>query len=275
MKKFTLNNFFRQRSQSYYFFKTSIASSLFAISIFISLVYLGIWQMQRGQEKKLFLLNMEIRNEKVAKSLQEFLDYPYEKIKFYKTFIEGVPLQSHFLLDNQILKENNISKKANRVFSVIKINKFNKYILIDRGLLTVPINVDNLKKIYLPKKNIIWEGKIYNITKGLLLNKNKNLNLINNSIMSIQKIDYDLISKKLNIDLLPFFIRLEQNSSFVFEQTDIKIPCPPEKHFAYAVQWFALAGVVGVYYLLLSVKREEQGNEKKLSTSMDITNNIY
>jgi len=57
----------------------------------------------------------------------------------------------------------------------------------------------------------------------------------------IQAIDWDQLSDRLDYSLLPYLVRLDANSAEAYSTGWVIVNLPPQKHIAYAVQWFALA----------------------------------
>jgi surfeit locus 1 family protein len=59
--------------------------------------------------------------------------------------------------------------------------------------------------------------------------------------LRIQQVELDKFSTLINRQLLPFVIYLDVDEKIGFEKNWQPIVMPPEKHRAYAFQWFSLA----------------------------------
>jgi surfeit locus 1 family protein len=56
----------------------------------------------------------------------------------------------------------------------------------------------------------------------------------------------------------PFIIRLDKQDAYGFVREWAIVSMPPQRHFAYAAQWFAMAGVILILFVALNVKRYEK-----------------
>ena len=59
--------------------------------------------------------------------------------------------------------------------------------------------------------------------------------------LRVQQIELDKFSLIINRTLLPFVVYVDKNAAIGFEKNWQPIVMPPEKHRAYAFQWFSLA----------------------------------
>ena len=59
--------------------------------------------------------------------------------------------------------------------------------------------------------------------------------------LRVQQIELDKFSQLISKKLLPFVVYLDKNDPVGFKKNWQPIVMPPEKHRAYAFQWFSLA----------------------------------
>ena len=73
----------------------------------------------------------------------------------------------------------------------------------------------------------------------------------------IQFLDFAALEQRLGAPLRPFVLRLDPALEHGYRR-DWKIAAiSPDKHLAYAFQWFALAVAVAVVFLVLSLRRRK------------------
>jgi surfeit locus 1 family protein len=70
-----------------------------------------------------------------------------------------------------------------------------------------------------------------------------------------------LASEGVDDGVLPFVLMLDANEPDGLQRDWKPLPQGPEKHYAYMVQWFAMALTVCVIYFVLSIKTRENDGE--------------
>ncbi|KAF0807539.1 hypothetical protein A167_02871 [Alcanivorax sp. S71-1-4] len=80
--------------------------------------------------------------------------------------------------------------------------------------------------------------------------------------LRVQKVEMGAIAPLLGVELAPFEIRVDPDATL--EQGEqlprvwLDTVMTPERHRAYAVQWFGLAATVVIFYIVVSVRRRPQ-----------------
>ena len=107
----------------------SLLSSIFFMSCISLFIFLGLWQLDRADEKKnIVKLNQEresltpIYVKEIPKKDIEYLDYRNLRLR-------GKYLEETFLLDNKI----NQKKVGLNIISLFQLSDTNQIVLIDRG----------------------------------------------------------------------------------------------------------------------------------------------
>ncbi|WP_111655937.1 SURF1 family protein [Isoalcanivorax indicus] len=82
--------------------------------------------------------------------------------------------------------------------------------------------------------------------------------------LRLQKVEMDVLSPLLGVELAPFELRVAPGATL--EQGE-QLPrvwhdpvMGPERHHAYAVQWFAMAAAVVIFFVAISFRRRETDN---------------
>ena len=70
----------------------------------------------------------------------------------------------------------------------------------------------------------------------------------------VELLDTHLISQFLHKSVYPFIIRLGKQSANGYVREWAVVAMPPERHYGYALQWFAMALVLLIIYVSLSLK---------------------
>ncbi len=224
--------------------KSIIISSLWlliTVLVFAGLLKLSFWQSSRANEKDLRLARISQLNQQSPLTLLQLValsESGNNNINDYPVFIEGTfDNQYVFLLDNQV----NNGVLGYRVLQVVTTETH--LVLVNLGWLAGSINRQVLPEL----KNIIglqqFHGHVRIVELGIQLAAEDFSQP--KWPLRVQQIDLDEFSKLLpnstNKNILPFVIFLDKNEAIGYKKDWHPIVMPPEKHRAYAFQWFALA----------------------------------
>lgn len=218
------------------------------------LIKLGCWQLSRATEKKMRLQQMSQSSSAVLHSLpQSLIDATGTLVSLSGRFETTQSL----LLDNQIYQ----SQVGYRWFVPFRaLDKKSPWILVDLGWLPAPLYRAQLPQIPILSQPLIVQGLLDMPSKPFLLHDTQ---VMENSfplrIQSVNLEQLNIVSKKR---FYPFILRAQ--TVIDPQRTSLSWPFTPqwqpvvlkaEKHYAYALQWFGLALVVLVGFLIW-VKKE-------------------
>ena len=232
-------------------FKLSFISFLFYLMVVTLLISLGFWQLGRADEKKVFLEKQKISAEKDNIDIKSALTTIPEDLRYRKIELTGEYDEQHqFLIDNQIVN----GQAGYFVMTPLKIDGVNKTVLVNRGWVALNKDRQILPKLSVTTLNTTLKGRINNFpVVGIRL---AGAEIPTEGWPSVvQVVDINILSKKLSVSLLPFQIELnaDMNNGYKREWKKSTI-MPPEKHIAYAVQWFGLAITLTVLFIWFSIK---------------------
>lgn len=78
-----------------------------------------------------------------------------------------------------------------------------------------------------------------------------------NKMIIIERIDTKLVSQVLQKKVYPFIIRLDKQDAYGFVREWAIVSMPPQRHIAYALQWFAMALVILIIFVALNLKKDK------------------
>lgn len=233
---------------------------LFTLLVLAALLNLGFWQSDRAQEKEARLQNIqhyaqtsplalgEVLAELEQNGLHTINDYP---IQIQGTFVPDIL----FFLDNQVEK----GRLGYRVFQVFTQGKY--ALLVNLGWVAGSINRDILPEISPIEGRYTLKGNVRVIEKGIQLQE-QNFSQVSWPLR-VQQIELVKFSQIISQELLPFVVYLDKKETIGYKKNWQPIVMPPEKHRAYAFQWFALAFAWMVLMTVAWVKVTHKNNNKK------------
>jgi surfeit locus 1 family protein len=224
----------------------SIIVTIILVSVFIRL---GIWQLERAEEKQAIVDQqqalMKQGNKRINKSLS--LDEVFE--------YQNAVVTGKFLTDKVIFLDNKPYKGVHgyHVITPLKIANTEEYILVNRGWVPMRTHRKNLPKIETSGETQLIKGMIKFPSSQFKLGEGINEN--NQWPWRIQWLEIEAVEKQLGVNLLPFIVlqESEENSKFIRDWQIIV--SPPEKNMSYAVQWFSFAIVLLIIFIIVNTKK--------------------
>lgn len=250
-----------------YIFRPHLLNTLITLILLSVLVNLGFWQLNRAAQKTLIQTEFESRQHQRIdlKTLNNSSNIASQDLRFFKVKLRGKFDNQHFiLLDNKIVNHQ-IGYELYVPFRIID-NDFegnkNRLILVDRGFIPQGPSRQVLPVIepILGEKNI--EG-ILNTppSSGLSLGADENT-AKNYGVNTEKKSTLQFPLRVSKIDLIQLELLLQQKfyTYILIENNNALhiMSMKPERHVAYAVQWFMLAGTLFILYLFVSIKKRNK-----------------
>ncbi len=212
---------------------------IFTLVIFSGLLKLGVWQSSRALEKEQRLDRMVSLQQQNSLSLPKVL--ALKKSNTQINYINDFPVtvEGKFLPDIVFLLDNQVNKNSlgYRVYQVAQSGEH--AILVNLGWIQGSINRQEIPIVTALVGQFQFEGHIRFIDQGIMLTEQKFES--NQWPLRVQQIELDKFSTLIGLKLLPFVVYLDENEPLGFEKNWKPIVMPPEKHRAYAFQWYSLA----------------------------------
>jgi cytochrome oxidase assembly protein ShyY1 len=201
-----------------------------AVLLVPAMIYLGFWQLDRAEQKKQLIQSWSQQTHQTQlPSLDEFTTRQYLNLKL-KGYLDH---QRYFMLDNRF-RNGVVGYEVIAPF----YTEFNELILVNLGWTQAPQSRDELPVISIPMERLTVMGGARQVKTAFSLGPNS---IQRQWPIRIQQLDIKHLSELLGAELLPIEIRVKQP---VVSSLDLDWPVTmmmPQKHLAYAVQWFAMA----------------------------------
>ncbi len=222
---------------------------LLAILFFSLFVRLGYWQIYRADEKTKMIVAQKTQEKQkpVPWTTKEKLPLQYERI-----VLKGRYLSQVFLLDNQ----HHNHQFGYDVLSPLELSD-GSIIIIDRGWVPGEVTRRVLPNIQFPKGIVELQGSAYFPSKNQWV-LGPALEEKGNKIIILERVDDQLISQILQKSVSPFIIRLDKHDTNGFVREWETVSMPPQRHLAYALQWFVMALVVLIIFVVLNLKKKNE-----------------
>lgn len=216
------------------------------------LVSLGVWQLNRAEQKQQFFTLQEQRLQSAPMTLNTGVKLDVVDQKYRSVSATGHYDSTHqFLLDNQI----HAGRAGYFVLTPFILAEANQAVLVNRGWIPASGIRQQLPDVTVEAAPITVIGRINSFPSiGLKL---PGADVPSGSWPSVVGVvDNTILAKVLGYPLMPFQIELDKQATNGYlrdwQQTTLM---RPEQHTAYAVQWFALALLLSVLFFRFSLRK--------------------
>ena len=220
---------------------------------------LGFWQLDRAEEKRELQKRYAAQESKpplTSGELSGSADIP--NLAYRRVILEGRYLQEYTaLLDNQIVD----GRPGYHVVTLFNAIEADTYLWINRGWIPGNLNRELPAVPPVSPDRLMVQGSIY-IAPGeaVLLSSD---DWSEGWPVRVQSLDMARLSARAGealggikpYQLFSHSIRLDREAAGALDVDWQVINTRPEKHTGYAVQWFAMALALFIFWLFLSFKR--------------------
>ncbi|MEE4145249.1 MAG: SURF1 family protein [Halieaceae bacterium] len=226
-------------------------TTLFTLVLVPLMAWLGLWQLQRAEEKAAMAASWEQRQSQPPVPLEHVWDEPAAGLAYLPVRVSGVfEADRYFLLDNRIYE----GRFGYEVLGIMRLDDGDRRVLVNRGWIAgdparrvmpdIPAvggRVELLGHIYVPP------GVPYTLAEQ---------NLGESWPKVLQSIEMTKILHTLGVSedgqAFPYSVRIAagQPGALIVDWQVVNVS--PQKHRAYAAQWFTMAAVLLLFYLFRS-----------------------
>ena len=213
---------------------------LFIVSLPL-LVSLGFWQLSRASEKEQALRVFEEQRVAAPARIASVVASEASKLDGRRVLLRGHYLpEKSFLLDNRIL--------AGRVGYELLMpfaEASGVTVMVNRGWLQAPPTRDQLPPVETPTGELELRGEIHVPLSDAAVD-----------IMAtpgwpsvVQSVDVATMSARAGLVTFAYLVRLEPGQPGVTDADWPRVNMAPERHRAYALQWFLMAIALAVIFV--------------------------
>lgn len=223
--------------------------TLFTLVLVPLMTGLGFWQLQRAAEKETLAASWEQRQQQPPASLDQLWDATGNVLAYLPVKVSGVFLQDkYFLLDNRIFG----GRFGYEVLGIMRLDGGRQMALVNRGWVAGDASRVSLPAVPQVSGPLELTGHIYVAPgKPYLLAEQR---LGDGWPKILQAVEMDKITPSLAAlgdgPVFPYSIRIAPGQPAALAVDWQIINISPQKHRAYAAQWFTMALVLTVFYLL-------------------------
>ena len=227
-------------------FNPGIKISVFFIFFAAVFFALGVWQIERGQNKQQVL---DAFNSSMKAQPSQLTN---KSKKWQRVYLAGTFDHSRqMLIDNTIFR----GRVGFKVLTPLIIDASDKVLLVDRGWVEKNSFRDDLPSISINQTNAEVSGLLVQPELGFILSDD----LITDSwpkISQTQSLEY--LKQEYSEELYPFILVAEPtyNDSLSYMEV-IPTNMPPVKHYGYALQWFTMFLVLCAMYIYFGFKNKQ------------------
>lgn len=224
------------------------------------LLLLGNWQLQRAEEKRAIATRFSTRQQQAPISLtalKELDDRAFVPVSLQGQFDN----QHHFLLDNR-------SRRGQPGYEVLTPmhSSSGEWVLVNRGWIKAKPERRDLPAVPSVEGTIDTRGTVYVPLSEPFLLAEQTFGKVEWPLV-VQAVEIEKFAGLLDRELFPQTIRLEEGAPGALQIGWQPINVQPEKHVGYAVQWFAMAAALVLWFLVANtnvwqVLRTKSGRPK-------------
>lgn len=219
-----------------------------------ALAGLGFWQLDRAAQKRALTEQMAERDQAEPGSVAQLLEH--EDPAYYPVADQGRFDNEHAILrDNRMLE----GRAGYHLLMPFRTSD-GHWVLVNRGWLPRGRDRQTLPEIPEITGTVSIRGHAYvREEKSMVLREDRLAEM--DWPLRVQRIDRAALERRLEVELAPFIIRLAPDTG---PDESAKLPrawperhMGPQRHYAYAFQWFAMAAVAP-WLFLLAARRGQQ-----------------
>ncbi len=256
-----------------YHFSPKLIPTLATIILVPFLASLGLWQLDRADQKREIDNGVKQAQAKKALDLNDVINsnshYDFSKEIFRSALITGRYDSEHqYLLDNRTYKGKagfhvltpfilDSSRLDSGRLDRSRLDSISKTILINRGWISYQGTRDNIPDISVTESAIKIRGVMKQQGRAIVLNKrNNDSNELKPTYPKlVQSVQLTELAKELNVKLLPIIIELDKNDKTGFIRDWQPYYGSIDKHNAYALQWFSFSVILLFLFIKLNTKK--------------------
>lgn len=229
------------------FLRLPILATLVTLVAFVTMLYLGMWQLDRAQQKQQRLQQIQLKTQLAPMGIDELR--LLDDMRDAPVAVVGRFLAQVFLLDNRVYQ----GKVGYQLVAVLQTDSGD--LLVNLGWLKAPEFRQQVPEYEVPVGLVEVQGMVAVPQLNPMIRETAGAN--DGWPKVVQQLDIPkLEALRGNGDLLDWVLLLSPEADFGYVREWQPVVMPPQKHQAYAMQWFALAIAAIVVYAAVLRRRK-------------------
>lgn len=232
--------------------------SIFGLTLYLTvlmlLLSLGFWQLGRGEQKRQLLLQQQLAMSAAAMDLNQQGVRDIDADRYRSVVVSGQYDTAHqFLIDNQVMD----GKSGYLVMTPFILTQQNTAVLVNRGWVALGDDRKQLPDVGFRSDKLTIAGRINRFPSvGFKLDGMEQPSPGWPAV--VQVVDSRLLADKLGYAIQDFQVELDASAAHgLHREWKTSVAIPPEKHQAYAVQWFGLALALSFLFVWISIQKTQ------------------
>ncbi len=232
-----------------YQFEPEWRITLFTAVMVTLMVGLGLWQLQRAEEKAALAATFAQRQAQRPAPLSALWDEPPAALAYAPVRLNGVFLQDeYFLLDNRISG----GRFGYEVLGILQLDDGSGTVLVNRGWIAGDSSRRELPDVPRVVGQVNLTGHVYVAPGAPYLLAEQQFEA--GWPKRIQAVEMDKIQPPVMATtagaVFPYPVRIDADGPGALLVDWKVVNMSPHKHQGYAVQWFVMAAVLFIFYVL-------------------------
>jgi cytochrome oxidase assembly protein ShyY1 len=211
---------------------------LFAALMMPLLISLGYWQLDRAEEKREILAEFVGNQQSAPVALAELNGDT--NLQYRAVQLRGkLDATRRLLLDNRVRN----SRPGYEIFELLTPLAGSQKILVNRGWVQASLDRNQLPEIAPLTGEVRLSGSLYRVLKGGL-QLDDGIDIVSSWPARVGWVSVERAERLFGEEIFAYQLRLDSDSPGALQTGWPTVAIQPEKHTAYAVQWFVMALVL-------------------------------
>jgi len=231
-------------------FRPGKSSTLLTILLFPALISLGFWQLDRGAQKQRLAAQLAVNQKAPGFSLESAtaLNDPQQRGRTARA--HGAYLQPSLLLDNRIRH----GRSGYEILTPFRLRDGTR-MLVARGWIAADPDRAKVPTVETPHDLDEIHGRLGKApVSGIHLGGDASVEAVGPGLVRVQRLEAEVIARILGTAVPADVFYLDPGAPNGYDRDWPQVGDDIGKHQAYAVQWFAMAGVLLLLYLKINLQ---------------------
>lgn len=227
-----------QQTADKFYWQPNARLLLFAGLMMPLLISLGYWQLDRADEKQQILAEFVSNQQSPPVALAEL--HGESNLQYRAVQLRGkLDATRRLLLDNRVRN----GRPGYEVLEVLTLQNGSRKILVNRGWVQASLDRNQLPEIAPVNGEVLLSGTLYRVLKGGL-QLDDGIAAVSNWPARVGWVSAVRAEQLYEDQFFAYQLRLDSDSPGALLTGWPTVAVQPEKHTAYAVQWFVMALVL-------------------------------